>query len=222
MPCFDLAYMPMKTTFRPGRIGRIVTLCIAFGTGSLGVAQCAWADVFMRTDPDGVEYFTNVPSGTGYQLVLTESGSATVAPILPRARRDRDRGRERHALAVSHAAADTGLPEGLLHAVIKAESNYNANAVSPKGAVGLMQLMPETARRYGALDARDPAANVLAGARYLKKLLTLFDADLSLALAAYNAGPAAVVRSRRAVPPYSETRRYVPRVLEFYRRDGGP
>ncbi|PWF40458.1 lytic transglycosylase domain-containing protein [Massilia glaciei] len=217
--------MKTKITFRPGRIGRlaIVTLCTAYGVGSLGVAPPACADnIYMRTDPEGVQYFTNVPSDSGYQLALTASESRTAPPIVSSARRDRDRGRERHALVVSHAAADTGLPESLLHAVIKAESNYNANAVSPRGAVGLMQLMPETARRYGALDARDPAANVLAGARYLKKLLTLFDADLTLALAAYNAGPAAVVRSRRAVPPYAETRRYVPRVLELYRRDGAP
>ena len=171
----------------------------------------------MYTDAQGVEHYSNVPADKRYELLLSESGSMNApAPGLRP-----NRSRERYALQVSHAAADTGLPESLLHAVIKAESNYNADAVSHKGAVGLMQLMPETARRFGVLDARDPAANVLGGARYLKNLLTLFDADLALALAAYNAGPAAVVRSRRAVPPFAETQRYVPRVLELYRRELG-
>jgi soluble lytic murein transglycosylase-like protein len=205
----------MKTVFHSREIVRLATICVA-----LGFPFSAFADIFMYTDVNGVQHFTNVPSDTRYQLMFAESGfkNKTPAPVLfPR----RDRGRERYALFVSHAAADTGLPESLLHAVIKAESNYNADAVSRKGAVGLMQLMPETARRYGVLDARDPAANVLGGARYLKNLLALFDADLELALAAYNAGPAAVVHNRRAVPPYAETRRYVPRVLEFYRRDAG-
>ena len=215
----------MKSSLQLKRIAHFVTLSAAFGAGALGVARSASADVFMRTDPNGVQYFTNVPSDNGYALMLTERGStirasaSAPAPSWPGARRER--GRERHALAVAHAAAATGLPESLLHAVIQTESNYNADAVSPKGAVGLMQLMPETARRYGVADARDPAANVLAGARYLKNLLAMFDADLGLALAAYNAGPGAVLRSRHTTPPYAETRRYVPRVLELYRRDAG-
>jgi soluble lytic murein transglycosylase-like protein len=128
-------------------------------------------------------------------------------------------GRERYAPLIAHAAADTGLPAGLLHAVIKIESNYNPDAVSHKGAVGLMQLMPETAKRYGVENPRDPRANVLGGARYLKNLLTQFDFDVPLALAAYNAGPEAVTRYGRTVPPYAETRRYVPLVLENYRRN---
>jgi soluble lytic murein transglycosylase-like protein len=204
---------------------------MALGAVSLGYPSSARADIFMLTDADGVQNFTNVPNDSRYQLVLADPApKAQVQAPVPAsasgsgsagARPDRRRGRERYALAVSHAATDTGLPESLLHAVIKTESNYNANAISSKGAVGLMQLMPETARRYGVQDARDPASNVLAGARYLKNLLARFDADLTLALAAYNAGPGAVVRSRRTVPPYAETRRYVPRVMELYRRDAG-
>jgi soluble lytic murein transglycosylase-like protein len=107
-----------------------------------------------------------------------------------------------------------------LHAVIQAESNYDYLAVSPKGATGLMQLMPGTARQYGVADARDPAANLLAGARYLRDLLAQFNQDLPVALAAYNAGPWAVQKSRNAIPPYAETRRYVPKVLDLYQRGG--
>ncbi len=190
------------------------------GLGALTLAGSARADLFMYTDADGVEHFTNIPGDARYRPVPTEGGARPPVPAaLPAT--GRDPARERYALPVAHAAADTGLPAGLLHAVIKAESNYDADAVSHKGAVGLMQLMPETARRFGVLDARDPSANVLGGARYLKSLLAMFDADLALALAAYNAGPAAVLRSGRAVPPYGETQRYVPRVLELYRREGG-
>jgi soluble lytic murein transglycosylase-like protein len=122
---------------------------------------------------------------------------------------------------VAHAAEQTGVPAGLLHAVVQAESNYDPLAVSPKGAVGLMQLMPDTARQYGVADARDPAANLLGGARYLRDLLEQFNDDLSIALAAYNAGPAAVLRNGGAIPPYRETRQYVPKVLKLYRQNGG-
>lgn len=193
---------------------------VGIGLGPLVVPCTARADMFIYTDASGAQHVTNIPGDPRYQLVLTEGGTWTPAPA-PIAAPQRDPGRERYALPVAQAAADTGLPEGLLHAVIKAESNYDADAVSHKGAVGLMQLMPETARRFGVLDARDPTANVLGGARYLKTLLAMFDADLALALAAYNAGPAAVLRSGRAVPPYAETQRYVPRVLELYGREGG-
>ena len=199
-------------------IGLMVT--VGLGVGTLAFPCIARADIFMYTDASGAQHFSNVPSDARYQLVQTEGGPPTPTPA-PVLAKGRDPSRERYAVPVAHAAADTGLPEGLLHAVIKAESNYNADAVSHKGAVGLMQLMPETARRMGVADARDPAANVLGGARYLKTLLAMFDADLPLALAAYNAGPAAVLRSGRALPPYAETQRYVPRVLDLYRREGG-
>ncbi len=188
--------------------------------GALGFPASARADLFVYTDAHGVEHFTNIPGDPRYRLVSTE-GAPRAQALPPVPATPREPPRDRYALPVAHAAADTGLPEGLLHAVIKAESNYVADAVSHKGAVGLMQLMPETARRFGVHDARDPAANVLGGARYLKSLLAMFDADLALALAAYNAGPGAVLRNGRAVPPYGETQRYVPRVLELYRREGG-
>jgi len=114
-------------------------------------------------------------------------------------------------------AAQVQLAPALLHAVIAAESAYDARAVSPRGAMGLMQLMPATARRFGARDPFAPRQNLLAGASYLKWLLTAFDGDLELALAAYNAGEQAVINAGRRIPSYPETRAYVPRVLEFLR-----
>jgi soluble lytic murein transglycosylase-like protein len=119
---------------------------------------------------------------------------------------------------IKNAGQQAGLEPALLHAVISVESGYNAKAVSRRGASGLMQLMPETARRYGVTDLFDPAANVRAGARYLADLLNMFDNDLKLALAAYNAGEAAVLKFGKRIPPYRETAEYVPKVVDFYRR----
>jgi soluble lytic murein transglycosylase-like protein len=174
----------------------------------------------MYTDADGVTHFSNIPTDARYRSVFKEPGPETKVPALQPVSA-RSHGRERFAVLVSQAAADTKLPESLLHAVIETESNYNPDAISRKGAVGLMQLMPQTAQRYGVTNPRDPAANVLGGARYLKSLLVLFDYEIPLALAAYNAGPAAVMRSGRTLPPYAETRRYVPRVMDMYRRGTG-
>jgi soluble lytic murein transglycosylase-like protein len=195
---------------------RLVAIGLAAGAGLLGFSYPARAELYVYTDADGVTHFSNIPTDARYQSVSGEPGPEAKAPALQPAP-VRSHGRERFALLISQAAAETMLPESLLHAVIATESNYNPDAISRKGAVGLMQLMPQTAQRYGVANPRDPAANVLAGARYLKSLLVLFDYDIPLALAAYNAGPAAVMRSGRALPPYAETRRYVPRVMDMYR-----
>jgi hypothetical protein len=109
---------------------------------------------------------------------------------------------------VERIAAEQALPPELIHSVIQAESNYNPFAVSPKGALGIMQLVPETARRFGVANAFDVVDNMRGGARYLKYLLDLYHGDYPLALAAYNAGEAAVAR-HGGVPPYPETRNYV-------------
>ncbi len=122
---------------------------------------------------------------------------------------------------VREAARATELDPALLHAVIAAESGHNPGAVSPRGARGLMQLMPATARRFGVDNPHDPAQNIHAGARYLRELRDLFRGDLRLALAAYNAGPGAVLKHGSTVPPYEETRRYVPRVMQLYRNLSG-
>ena len=121
------------------------------------------------------------------------------------------------AEAVERAATEHSLPPELIHSVIKVESNYNPAAVSSKGALGLMQLIPATARRFGVLDAFDPADNIQGGARYLRYLLDLFGGDYPLALAAYNAGEAAVAKYG-AVPPYPETQNYLKLVARQLRQ----
>jgi len=119
---------------------------------------------------------------------------------------------------VMAAARAFQLDPALIHAVISAESGYNPLARSPKGAKGLMQLMPATARRYGVDNPLDPKQNIEGGSAYLRYLLTLFGNDLQLALAAYNAGEGAVMEYGHRIPPYRETTQYVPKVLSYYKR----
>ncbi|RMD71603.1 MAG: lytic transglycosylase domain-containing protein, partial [Gammaproteobacteria bacterium] len=125
--------------------------------------------------------------------------------------------RRRFADLVEEAARRYGLDRCLLDALIMAESAYRPRAVSSKGALGLMQLMPETARRYGVSDPFDPRQNIQGGARFLKDLLAAFGGDVRLAIAAYNAGEEAV-RRYSGIPPYPETRRHVAKVMALYRR----
>lgn len=117
---------------------------------------------------------------------------------------------------IAQASEQYDVEERLLHAVIQSESAYNPNAVSSAGAVGLMQLMEGTAARYGVYDRNDPEKNISAGARYLKDLLQMFDDNVELAVAAYNAGEGAVIKYNYSVPPYRETRNYVKQVLSLY------
>jgi len=117
---------------------------------------------------------------------------------------------------IETAAVAHKLRPELVHAVVRAESAYRADAKSHKGAVGLMQLMPATAQRYGVVDRRDPAQNLRGGSEYLRDLLEMFDNDLQLALAAYNAGENAVIRYGNKIPPYNETQGYVRKVIRFY------
>jgi soluble lytic murein transglycosylase-like protein len=118
----------------------------------------------------------------------------------------------RFADLIREHAGTQGLSEDVVRAVIQIESAFNPRAVSAKGAMGLMQLMPATASEYGVLDPFDPAENIRAGAAYLRRLLDRYDGRLELALAAYNAGPGAVDRYGEQVPPYRETREYVRRI----------
>jgi soluble lytic murein transglycosylase-like protein len=118
---------------------------------------------------------------------------------------------------ISEVAARVQISPELLHAVIAAESRYNSRAVSAKGAIGLMQLLPATAQRFGARDPFVARQNIEAGASYLKWLMALFQDDIELVLAAYNAGEQAVIRAGRRIPDYPETLAYVPRVLAYLR-----
>jgi len=113
--------------------------------------------------------------------------------------------------AVERIASEHSLPPQLIHSVIKVESNYNPYAVSVKGAQGLMQLIPDTAHRFGVRDAFNPVENIQGGAKYLRYLLDLYDGNYPLALAAYNAGEAAVAKYG-GIPPYAETQNYVTQV----------
>jgi soluble lytic murein transglycosylase-like protein len=123
---------------------------------------------------------------------------------------------------IADVAEQVDVAPELLHAVIAAESRYNRHALSPKGAMGLMQLLPATAKRFGAHDPYAARQNVLAGASYLKWLMALFEDDLELVLAAYNAGEQAVLRAGRRIPPFPETQAYVPRVLAYLRCASSP
>lgn len=119
---------------------------------------------------------------------------------------------------IQEASLAYRLPAELIHAVIAVESNYNPRALSSKGAQGLMQIMPATARRFGAGDAFDPRHNILTGSRYLRWLMDHFNQNMELAVAAYNAGEGAVVKAGYRIPPYAETMKYVPNVLAHYQR----
>jgi len=126
--------------------------------------------------------------------------------------------RARYSSQVLAAAQETSVDPALIHAVISVESGYNASARSHAGAVGLMQLMPQTAKRYGVTDRLDPAQNIRGGARYLRDLKVMFNNQLHLVLAAYNAGEKAVKKYGRRIPPYRETIAYVPKVMGHYRK----
>jgi soluble lytic murein transglycosylase-like protein len=124
----------------------------------------------------------------------------------------------RYTHHIRHASQATKVPVALIRAVITAESAFNPYALSSTGAVGLMQLMPETAARYGVKDRLDPSQNILGGARYLSDLMRMFNNNMHLAIAAYNAGEGAVMKHGRRIPPYPETVAYVPKVLKYYKR----
>lgn len=168
-------------------------------------AASASADVYLYKDKQGVLNFTNVPNHAGYRRVLKESsGQATSGSIA-----------NGYEELIRLASGRHNVDADLIRAVIKAESDFNSSARSHKGAMGLMQLMPETARLHNVADAYDPGDNVEGGVRHLKMLLERYQGDLELSLAAYNAGSGAVEK-HGGIPPFAETREYIRRVLRFY------
>ncbi|MBI2987888.1 MAG: lytic transglycosylase domain-containing protein [Deltaproteobacteria bacterium] len=174
-------------------------------------ATPALADIYVHRDSQGVLHFTNVPNHSGYRAVIRESGgSSPLATLVP----------GRIEEIIRSASGRYGVDPDLVRAVIKAESDFNSQARSPKGARGLMQLMPETARLHSVNNIYDPGQNIEGGVRHLRLLLDRYEGDLRLALAGYNAGTQAVEKYG-GVPPYPETREYIRRVLGYHQRYRG-
>jgi soluble lytic murein transglycosylase-like protein len=178
------------------------------------LAAPARADVYFGESANGVPAFSDRPE-SGFRLYLSTEDLPAGSPARLQPAAAFREGMRRHARQIEAAAAEQGIDPALLHAVVQVESGYNAQAVSLKGATGLMQLMPATARSLGVRDSLDPVANLRGGARHLRRLTESLG-DLSLALAAYNAGEAAVRRHELRIPPFAETLAYVPAVLRRY------
>lgn len=151
-----------------------------------------------------------------YSDTLPVERAAETAPPAKRHKSAFFSRQERYHPLIERVSDETGLDAHLLHAMIEVESGYRHDAVSPKGAMGLMQLMPKTAQRFGAQDMKDPEHNVRAGASYMKWLLGYFDNNMKLALAGYNAGEGSVLKYGKKIPPYPETQKYVKTVLARY------
>ncbi|WP_031432381.1 transglycosylase SLT domain-containing protein [Methylomarinum vadi] len=172
------------------------------------------ADVYKYTAPDGSVYYTDEPKkGLKYKLIIRSKprNYAKTVKFLQKNKR-------KYSPLIAKAASKYKIDEKLLHAVIQTESAYDPNAVSSAGAVGLMQLMPETAKRYGVTDRKNAEQNIDGGTRYLKDLLNMFNSNLKLAVASYNAGEGAVKKYNNSIPPYPETQNYVKQVLALYRK----
>ena len=164
------------------------------------------ADIYMYRDADGVLHFTNVPASTKYRLYIRNRKPAfSTSP-----------GTKKYDGIIQDAARRYGVDFSLLKAIIRAESSFNPQAISRKGARGLMQIMPQNFRTLEIQDPFDPKQNIMGGARYFRSLLDRYEGKVALTLAAYNAGPSAVDRYRR-IPPYVETQDYVEKVLRYYR-----
>ena len=169
------------------------------------------ADIYVHKDSQGVLHFTNVPNHSGYRPVMREGGNGAGFSTLAPGRLEE----------IIRSASDRyGVDPHLVRAVIKAESDFNSQARSYKGAQGLMQLMPDTARLHNVSNVYNPDENIDGGVRHLRLLLDRYQGDLRLTLAGYNAGIKAVEKYG-GVPPYPETQEYIRRVLEYHQRYRG-
>lgn len=181
----------------------------------LMLSSAVHADIYKYVDKYGRVILTDKPKNNNYKrLVKTWKGWEE-----RKSQVDYDEfaaNKKKFSATIEFYASRYSLPISLLHAVITAESAYDPNAISRAGAVGLMQLMPETAKRYGVSNRRNPSDNVNGGTRYLRDLLRMFNNNVVLALAAYNAGEGAVKKHGNKVPPYNETRNYVKKVIAYY------
>lgn len=180
---------------------------------SLLISNEVLADIFKFIDTDGRVYYTDKPKNSLYKRIIRTRpvNYAAAVPFI-------GVNKKKFADLIADAANRHQVDARLLHAVIQAESAYDANAISSAGAVGLMQLMPDTARRYGVSNRNDPVQNIDGGTHYLKDLLRMFNSNLNLVVAAYNAGEGAVMRYNNSIPPYPETQNYVRTVMSLYNR----
>ena len=186
-----------------------IYLFILIGVGALGLLYPphSLADIYKYVDKEGVIHFSNVPTNGEWKLIIKEK----------RVQFNLGQDFEKYDAEIWKASQKYSVDYNLVRAVIKAESNFNPKAVSRTGARGLMQLMPQTATLLQVSDSFHPDQNIDGGVRYLRYLLNLFNDNLSLALAAYNAGENAVFRYR-GIPPYQETQTYVQRVLQYFQK----
>lgn len=170
------------------------------------VTPCAQADIYLYVDRHGVLHFTNTPTSSQYKVYMSETPRYRKALYNIASYDD----------VIAEAAKRNGISSPLLKALIHVESYFDPKAVSKKGALGLMQIMPENLVLLNINDPFDPWENVMGGARYLKSMIERFSGQLDLALAAYNAGPTAVEKYND-IPPYPETQNYVQKVMKAFR-----
>ena len=180
-----------------GKVSMLIAALFLFGT-----APNAAADIYMFIDSQGVLHFTNAPTSSQYRLYIRERPKPAAATI-------------KYDGIIQEASNTYDLSFYLLKAIIKVESDFDSRAVSKKGAIGLMQIMPQNLHAFNIREPYDPKQNIMAGARYFKSLIERFQGKLPLALAAYNAGPTIVDRYR-SVPPIEETQTYVKRVMKYF------
>ena len=173
-------------------------------------AVCVHADIYMYIDADGVMHFTNAPTASDrdYRVYIRERSSYRPSAFYSS---------DKYDDLISQASKQYGVDSLLVKAIIKAESDFDPKAVSRKGAMGLMQIMPENFQHLDIENPFDPQENIMGGTRYFRYLYDRFDGKLALSLAAYNAGPTAVDSYNKTIPPYRETEQYVQRVLAYYR-----
>jgi soluble lytic murein transglycosylase-like protein len=207
-------------------VARCLLACLLASYGGLSLGA---NPIYLSTTQGGLPHYSSEAGGVDSVLYLTVGDPP---PPRPRIRRTTSAAMGYTATnpsafanlidpsyeRLAHAASQTyKVPHALLMAVMHAESHFNPRARSPVGAVGLMQIMPPTGRRYGVYsNLANPAINIDVGVRYLKDLLILFDGNEQLAVAAYNAGEGAVIKYGRRIPPYAETQAYVPKVMSLY------
>ena len=172
------------------------------------------ADVYKRTGADGRVYYTDTPiKGLKYKRIIRTQPQGYAG-----AYKNLAKNKKKYAPLIAKAAEKYQIDEKLIHAVIQTESAYDEKAISSAGAVGLMQLMPATAKRYGVSNRKNATQNIDGGTHYIKDLQKMFDSNLKLVLASYNAGEGAVKKYKNTIPPYPETQNYVRKVMGLYRK----